>query len=72
MTPIYADYNGSSPLSPEVITYLKNRLSTGPYANPNAMHLEAKKVMTGIRNARILCTKNLGATESQMIFKVTK
>ena len=35
---IYADYNGSAPLSDDVKEYLLNRFeNNGPYANPNAI-----------------------------------
>ena len=35
---IYADYNGSAPLSNEVREYLLKRFEKGPFANPNAIH----------------------------------
>lgn len=65
---IYADYNGSAPLCREVIDYLKERLETGPYSNPNAIHQLGQKTLMGMENARSLCAKAVGALPKNIIF----
>jgi cysteine desulfurase len=65
---IYADYNGSAPLSPDVKAYLSKRLIDGPFANPNAIHYLGTKTLMGMENARLACAKILGATPDQIIF----
>lgn len=65
---IYADYNGSAPLLPEVIQYLEQRLKSGPYANPNAIHSLGQKMRFGLERCRSVCAKALGATLNQVVF----
>lgn len=65
---IYADYNGSAPLSQEVREYLLKRLEKGPFANPNAIHYLGAKTLMGMENARAVCAKVLGADFGQVIF----
>jgi cysteine desulfurase len=65
---IYADFNGSAPLSPAVKDYLFKRLDAGPYANPNAIHYLGTKTLMGMENARNVCAKILGARPDQLIF----
>lgn len=65
---IYADYNGSAPLSQEVLDYLLKRFETGPFANPNAIHYLGAKTLMGMENARSVCAKVLGAEYEQIIF----
>jgi cysteine desulfurase len=65
---IYADYNGSAPLSLEVREYLIKRFEKGPFANPNAIHYLGTKVLVGMENARSICAKALGADFNQVIF----
>jgi cysteine desulfurase len=65
---IYADYNGSAPLSQEVREYLINRFEKGPFANPNAIHYLGTKTLMGMENARSICAKVLGADFDQVIF----
>lgn len=64
---IYADYNGSAPLCREVIEYLKNRLGSSDYANPNASHFLGQKVLMGMENARSIIAKHVGALPKQII-----
>ena len=66
--PIYADFNGSAPLSKPVREYLVKRIEEGPFANPNAIHKLGKKVHMGMENARLVCAKSLGAKYNQVIF----
>ena len=65
---IYADYNGSAPLSKDVRDYLVNRFEKGPFANPNAIHHLGVKTLMGMENARAVCAKVLGADYNQVIF----
>lgn len=65
---IYADYNGSAPLSLEVREYLLKRFEKGPFANPNAIHYLGAKTLMGMENARSVCAKALGADFEQLIF----
>ncbi len=65
---IYADYNGSAPLCREVIDFLKERLETGPYSNPNANHHLGQKTLMGMENARSICAKAVGALPKNIIF----
>lgn len=65
---IYADYNGSAPLSDEVKNYLGQRLIDGPFANPNAIHYLGTKTLLGMENSRNFCATTLGADPSQVIF----
>lgn len=64
---IYADYNGSAPLCPEVVSFLQERLSTDQYANPNASHFLGQKVLMGMENARATIAKYVGALPKQII-----
>lgn len=65
---IYADYNGSAPLTPEVKDYLIKRIQSGPFANPNAIHRLGSKTNTALEKARAVCAQALGAKSSQVIF----
>jgi cysteine desulfurase len=65
---IYADYNGSAPLSQDVRDYLVKRFEKGPFANPNAIHYLGTKTLMGMENARAVCAKILGADFDQVIF----
>lgn len=65
---IYADYNGSAPLAPEIAKYLQKRLIDGPYANPNAIHSLGKKMNLGYEKARQMCAMALGCMPNQIIF----
>ncbi len=66
--PIYADYNGSGPLSQEVREYIKLRLASDHFANPNAIHKMGKKVLLAMENARAVTARHLGAIPKQLIF----
>ena len=65
---IYADYNGSAPLSLEVREYLLKRFDNGPFANPNAIHYLGTKTLMGMENARAVCARILGSDFDQVIF----
>ncbi|MFZ9001333.1 MAG: cysteine desulfurase family protein [Bacteriovoracaceae bacterium] len=66
--PIYADYNGSGPLSKEVRDYIKLRLEGDHFANPNAIHKMGQKVLMAMENARAVCARYLGAIPKQIVF----
>ena len=65
---IYADYNGSAPLLKPVREYLKKRLDTDLYANPNAIHSIGQKVTGGIEKCRGIIAEVLGCYPDQVIF----
>jgi cysteine desulfurase len=65
---IYADYNGTAGLHPEVVKYLKDRLVHGPYANPNAIHGLGKKVLHSFEKCRNICADFLGADKDDLFF----
>lgn len=65
---IYADFNGSAPLLPEIREYLAARLMDGPYANPNAIHSQGKKMLMGMEKCRRICAKVLGTKGNKIFF----
>lgn len=65
---IYADFNGSSLLYPEVKQYLLDRIANGPFANPNSIHSQGKKIHNAIENTRNHIARILGADANQVIF----
>lgn len=65
---IYADYNGSAPLTPSVRAYLKRRLDSDLFANPNAIHSLGQKIFTGLEKCRELIAGALGAFPDQITF----
>lgn len=68
LEPVYADFNGSSPLIMDVREYLLKRIQDGPFANPNSSHRQGKRVLMAMENARAVCSKILGADFNQIIF----
>jgi cysteine desulfurase len=65
---IYADYNGSAPLLPAVKEYLKKRLETNLYANPNAIHSMGQKIAKGIEKCREVIAESVGALPQELFF----
>lgn len=65
---IYADYNGSAPLLPEVREYLKHRINSDIYANPSAIHSIGQKVSQGIEKCRKVMAMVVGAYPDQLYF----
>jgi cysteine desulfurase len=65
---IYADYNGSSPLLPSVKDYLRKRLDSDLYANPNAIHSMGQRISQGIEKCRGIISQVLGCFPDQIIF----
>lgn len=65
---IYADYNGSSPLVPPVKEYLKKRIDSDLFANPNAIHTMGQKIYQGIEKCREIIAGVVGCYPDQIIF----
>ena len=65
---IYADYNGSAPLLPSVREYLKRRIDSDIYANPNAIHSIGQKVFQGIEKCREVISQTMGCYSDQLYF----
>ncbi len=64
---IYADYNGSAPLSSSVKNYLIERFEKGPFANPNSIHQAGRLTHSAMEKARKICAKALGAKSKQLL-----
>lgn len=65
---IYAEYNGSSPLLNSVRDYLKTRLDSDLFANPNAIHSLGQKLSRGMIKSRQLIAELIGCNPDQVIF----
>lgn len=65
---IYADYNGSAPLLPVVREYLKKRMDSELFANPNSIHSMGQKVYQGIERCRGLIADVVGCYPDQLYF----
>ncbi len=65
---IYADYNGSAPLLSSVREYLKKRIDSDIYANPNAIHSIGQKVFQGIEKCRDAISDIIGCYPDQLYF----
>ena len=65
---IYADFNGSAPLLSVVRDYLKKRIGTEIYANPNAIHSLGQKVFQGIETCRQVIADVVGSYPDQVTF----
>lgn len=65
---IYADYNGSAPLLLPVREYLKKRMDSDLYANPNAIHSISQKLARGIEKCRSVIAEAVGCFPDQIFF----
>jgi cysteine desulfurase len=65
---IYADFNGSSPLISPVREYLKQRLDSELYGNPNAIHSIGQKISKGLEKCRGIIAGCMGCYPDQIIF----
>ncbi|MFL5784691.1 MAG: cysteine desulfurase family protein [Bacteriovoracaceae bacterium] len=65
---LYADYNGSAPLLSEVKEFLKMRLESDLFANPNALHSMGQKLGKGMEKSRAIIADAVGAHPDQIIF----
>ena len=65
---IYADYNGSAPICPEVREYLLERIQGENFANPSASHELGEKINIWMEKSRKKCAEILGAEKNQVLF----
>ena len=65
---IYADYNGSAPLLKPVREYMKKRLDSDLFANPNAIHSISQKLAKGIEKSREIIAETCGCYPDQIFF----
>lgn len=65
---IYADYNGSAPLLPVVRDYVRKRLDSELFANPNAIHSISQKLFRGMEKSRELIASSIGCYTDQLFF----
>lgn len=65
---LYADYNGSAPLLPQVRAYLHKRIDSDLFANPNAIHSLGQKLFKGMEKCRAVIAEAVGAYPDQIIF----
>ncbi len=65
---IYADYNGSAPLLPAVREYMKTRLESDLFANPNAIHTMGQRLTKGINRCREIISEIVGCHPDQLYF----
>jgi cysteine desulfurase len=67
VTPIYLDYNASTPIAPRVAVVMR-RLLDGPYANPSALHAGGREAHAIIDRARAQVADLLGASPDEVVF----
>ena len=66
-TPIYLDYNASTPIYPEVADVMRPLLETG-YGNPSSPHFAAEAARAAIDTARHQVAELLGAAPEEVVF----
>jgi len=66
-TPIYLDYNASTPIYPEVADVMRPLLETG-YGNPSSPHFAAEAAPAAIDTARHQVAELLGAAPEEVVF----
>jgi cysteine desulfurase len=66
-TPIYLDYNASTPIYPEVADVMRPLLETG-YGNPSSPHFAAEAARAAIVAARHQLADLLGAAPDEVVF----
>jgi cysteine desulfurase len=67
MTPIYMDYNASTPIDPRVADVVRGLLD-GPHANPSALHAGGREARAVIDRARAQVADLLGAAPDEVVF----
>jgi cysteine desulfurase len=67
VTPIYLDYNASTPIDPCVADVMRGLLD-GPYANPSALHPGGREARACIDRARGQVASLLGAAPDEVVF----
>ena len=65
---IYADFNASAPLCDTVKTFLKERLESPDFANPNAAHLLGRNILKNIERVRKKIAEVLNCEPRQVIY----
>ena len=65
---IYAEYNGSCPLLPSVREYLKKRMDSELFGNPNAIHSIGQQLSKGIEKCREIIAETYGCYPDQIFF----
>jgi cysteine desulfurase len=65
---IYADYNASAPLLPVVRDYLRKRLDSELFANPNTIHSMGQKISLGLEKCRSAISEVIGSHANQIFF----
>ncbi|MEX2617919.1 MAG: cysteine desulfurase family protein [Alphaproteobacteria bacterium] len=64
---IYLDYNGSTPLAPEVAETVR-RFLDGPYGNPSALHWASRPARDAIEEARVDVAALFHCTPGEVVF----
>lgn len=64
---IYADFSASAPLHPEVAKYLKQRVDSPPFGNPNSLHSIGRNLSKGIRLCKQKIAKVLDAEPQSIL-----
>jgi cysteine desulfurase len=66
-TPIYLDYNATTPLDPEVVEAMLPYLRQH-YGNPSSTHIYGKTAHDAVEQARQQCAALLGAKPEEIVF----
>ena len=67
MNRIYADYNATTPLAPEVLEAMLPYLREH-FGNPSSIHFEGREARAALDDARTRIARLLGAGESEIVF----
>jgi cysteine desulfurase len=67
MKEIYADYNATAPLHPDVKAYLQKRFH-GPFAHPSALHARGIEIHQALEFCKNLMAEKLGCTKDNIQF----
>ena len=67
MKRIYADYNATTPLEPQVLDAMLPYLREH-FGNASSVHVFGREARAAIDDARVRLTKLLGAQESEIVF----
>ncbi len=67
MTPIYLDYNATTPIDPQVVEAMLPYL-TDHFGNPSSSHQYGRKAKEGVERARGQLAGLLGADPSEIVF----
>src|SRR5579863_6929597 len=67
VTPIYFDYNASTPIAPEVMAVMQPFLE-GAYGNPSSAHWAGAPAKVALENARGKVAAFLGCTADEIVF----